>query len=96
MHRWSQAMQFDTASQNYRDKVRRRLQIKIENMAKFIEVTDYNDQSLYISVDNILWIKPYDEENGTIIYLPVRGRNDYPVSLTVKESYAQVTEAIGR
>ena len=89
-------MQFDTASQNYRDKVRRRLQIKIENMAKFIEVTDYNDQSLYISVDNILWIKPYDEENGTIIYLPVRGRNDYPVSLTVKESYAQVTEAIGR
>ena len=65
-------------------------------MAKFIEVTDYNDQNLYINVDNILWVKPYEEENGTIIYLPVRGRNDYPISPTVKESYAQITEAIGR
>lgn len=65
-------------------------------MAKFIEVTDYNDQSLYINVDNILWVKPYEEENGAIIYLPVRGRNDYPISLIVKESYAQLTEAIGR
>lgn len=65
-------------------------------MAQFIELTDYNDQSLYINTDNILWVKPYEEENGSIIYLPVRGRNDYPVSLTVKESYAQVTEAIGR
>ncbi len=64
-------------------------------MAKFIEVTDYNDQCLYINVDNILWVKPYNAENGSIIYVPVPGRNDYPVSLTVKESYAQVIEAIG-
>lgn len=89
-------MQFDTTIRNYRDKEIGRLQIKINSMVKFIEVTDYNDQSLYINVDNILWVKPYEEENGTIIYLPVRGRNDYPISLTVKESYAQVTEAIGR
>ena len=64
-------------------------------MAKFIEVTDYNDDSLYVNVDNILWVKPYQKENGTIIYMPVRGRNDYPVSLTVKESYAQVIGTIG-
>ncbi len=89
-------MQFDTTIRNYRDKEIGRLQIKINSMVKFIEVTDYNDQSLYINVDKILWVKPYEEENGTIIYLPVRGRNDYPISLTVKESYAQVTEAIGR
>ena len=67
----------------------------MNTMAKFIEVTDYNDQSLFINVDNILWIKPYDAENGCMIYMPVPGRNDYPISLTVKESYAQVTEAIG-
>ena len=65
-------------------------------MAKFIEVTDYNDLSLYVNVDNILWVKPYEEENGSIIYLPVRGRNDFPIHLIIKESYAQVTEAIGR
>ena len=65
-------------------------------MAKFIEVTDYNDQSLYVNVDNILWVEPYEVENGSMIYMPVRGRNEYPISLTVKESYVQVVEAIGR
>lgn len=65
-------------------------------MAKFIEVTDYNDQSLYVNVDNILWVTPYEEEDGTFIFLPVRGKNDFPISLTVKENYAQVTKAIGR
>lgn len=65
-------------------------------MAKFIEVTDYNDESLYVNVDNILWVKPYKEEDSAINYMPVRGRNDYPVPLTVKESYAKVVEAIGR
>jgi len=65
-------------------------------MAKFIEVTNYDDQRLYVNVDNILWVKPYEAENGSMIYIPVRGRNDYPIPLTVKESYAQVVEAIGR
>ncbi len=65
-------------------------------MAKFIEVTDFPDQSLFVNVDNILWIKPYDVENGCMIYMSVLGRNDYPISLTVKESYAQVAEAIER
>lgn len=65
-------------------------------MAKFIELTDYNDEKLFINVDNILWVKPYEEEDATLIYLPVRNRNDYPISIAVKESYAQVTEAIGR
>ena len=64
-------------------------------MAKFIEVTDYNDEKLFINVDNILWVKPYDDEGGTFIYMPVRGRNDYPISLAVKENYAQVINAIG-
>lgn len=65
-------------------------------MAKFIEVTDYNDQSLYVNVDNILWVEPYEAGNGSMIFMLVRGRNDRPCYLTVKESYAQVTEAIGR
>lgn len=68
----------------------------MNTMAKFIEVTDYNDQSLYVNVDNILWVEPYEAENGSMIFMPVRGRNDRPYLLTVKESYAQVTEAIGR
>lgn len=68
----------------------------MNTMAKFIEVTDYNDQSLYVNVDNILWVEPYEVENGSMIYMPVRGRNEYPISLTVKESYVQVVEAIGR
>lgn len=65
-------------------------------MAKFIEVTDYNDEHLYVNVDNILWVKPYSTENGSIIYMPVPGRNEYPISLIVKESYAHVVETIGR
>ena len=65
-------------------------------MAKFIEVTDYNDNSLYVNVDNILWIKPYVAENGTLIYVPVCGKNDSPISLVVKESYVQVRGAISR
>ncbi len=68
----------------------------MNTMAKFIEVTDYNDQSLYVNVDNILWVEPYEAENGSMIFMLVRGRNDRPYYLTVKESYAQVTEAIGR
>ena len=59
-------------------------------MAKFIEVTNYDDEKLFVNIDNILWIKPYDEENGTIIYVPVRGKNDYPISLAVKESYEDI------
>lgn len=65
-------------------------------MAKFIKVTNYYEQSLYVNVDNILWVKSYEEENGTLIFLPVRGKNDYPISLTVKESYDEVIKAIER
>lgn len=65
-------------------------------MAKFIKVTDYDDQSLYINVDNILWIRPYEEENGSIVYMSIPGKNDYPISLAVKENYAQVVEFIGK
>ena len=69
---------------------------KMNTMAKFIEVTDYNDRSQYVNVDNILWVEPYEAENGSMIFMPVRGRNDRPYFLIVKESYAQVIEAIGR
>ena len=54
-------------------------------MAKFIGVTDFNDEKLLVNVDNILWFKTYDKEHA-IIYLAALGKNDYPVSLTVKES----------
>ena len=40
-------------------------------MAKFIEVTDYDAQSLYINVDNILWVEPYEAENGSMIFMSV-------------------------
>ena len=65
-------------------------------MAKFIELTDYEDQPLLVNLDNIIWVRPYEAENGTMIYVTAQGKNDYPVSLCVKESYAQVTKLILR
>lgn len=63
-------------------------------MVKFIELTDYNDQPLLVNVDNIIWVKPYKAEEGTMIYVAVQGKNEYPVSLCVKESYSYVTKLI--
>ena len=63
-------------------------------MVKFIELTDYDDQSLMVNVANIIWIRPYEAEEGTMIYVAVQGKNDYPVGLCVKESYSQVTKLI--
>ena len=54
-------------------------------MAHFIGVTDFNDEKLLINIDNILWFKTYDKEHA-IIYLAATGKNEYPVSLYVKES----------
>ena len=34
-------------------------------MAKFIELTDYEDQPLLVNLDNIIWVRPYEAENGT-------------------------------
>ena len=65
-------------------------------MAKFIEVTGYGDEKFFVNVDNILWIEPYKAEDGSIIYMPVPDKRDYPVSLIVKESYAQVIEMLAR
>lgn len=65
-------------------------------MAKFIELTDYEDQPLLVNLDNIIWVRPYEAENGTMIYVTAQGKNDYPVSLCVKESYAQVVKLILR
>ena len=61
-------------------------------MAKFIELTNFEDQLLMVNVDNIIWVMPYTEENGSMIFVTVQGKNDYPVSLYVKESYSQVKE----
>lgn len=63
-------------------------------MVKFIELTDYNDQPLMVNVANIIWVKPYEAEDGAIVFVTAQGKNDHPVSLCVKESYAQVTKLI--
>ena len=64
-------------------------------MTKFIELTDFNDESLMVNVANIIWIRPYKGEDGSTIYVTSsQGRNDYPLSLNVKESYSQVTKLI--
>ena len=61
-------------------------------MAKFIELTDSKDQPLMVNVDSIIWIRPYSEDNGSMLYVTAQGQNNYPVSLYVKESYSQLTE----
>ena len=63
-------------------------------MTKFIELTDYNDQLLMVNVANIIWVAPYESEEGTMIYVTAQGTNNYPVSLCVKESYERVTKLI--
>ena len=63
-------------------------------MVNFIELTDYNDEPLMVNVANIIWVAPYEVEEGTMIYVTAQGKNDYPVSLCVKESYSQVTKLI--
>lgn len=54
-------------------------------MAKFIGVTNFDNEKLIVNVDNILWLKPYNQ-TSSIIYLAAQGKNEYPVSLVVKES----------
>lgn len=63
-------------------------------MVKFIELTEYDDQPIMVNVANIIWVRPYKAEEGTMVYVTVQGKNDYPVSLCVKESYTQVTKLI--
>lgn len=63
-------------------------------MVKFLELTDFDDQPLMVNVANIIWIRPYEEENGTLLYVTSLGKNDYPVSICVKESYTQITKRI--
>lgn len=65
-------------------------------MTKFIELTEYDDQPIFVNVANIIWIRPYKGEEGSTIYVTSHGQNDYPVSLSVKESYSQVTKLIVR
>lgn len=63
-------------------------------MAKFIELTDFDDQPIFVNADNIIWVCPYTVEDGTMIYVTVQGKDNHPVSLYVKESYTQVTKLI--
>lgn len=62
-------------------------------MAKFIGVTDFNDEKLLVNVENILWFKAYDKEHATI-YVASQGKNDYPVCLNVKESRDTIMQYI--
>ena len=63
-------------------------------MVKFIELTDYNVRPLIVNVANIIWARPYEPDEGTMIYITAQGKNDYPVNLCVKESYSQVAKLI--
>lgn len=66
-------------------------------MSRFIELTDYSDQTLMVNVDNIIYFRPYtgaDEvEDGTVIYFTVQGDNT-PVNVYVKDDYAQIAKLI--
>lgn len=63
-------------------------------MTKFIELTEYDDQPIMVNVANIIWVRPYKAEEGTMVYVTAQGKNDYPVSFCVKESYSQVAKLI--
>ena len=63
-------------------------------MTKFIELTEYDDQPIMVNVANIIWVRPYKGEDGSTIYVTSQGRNNYPLSLNVKESYSQITKLI--
>ena len=65
-------------------------------MTKFIELTEYDDQPIMVNVAHISWVRPYKGEEGSTIYVTAQGRNDYPVSINVKESYSQITKLIQR
>lgn len=62
-------------------------------MSKFIGVTNFDNEKLIVNVDNILWLKPYNQ-TSSIIYLAAQGKNDFPVSLIVKESQATIMKYI--
>ena len=62
-------------------------------MARFIEVTNFEDEKFFINIDNILWLEKSDKENA-VIYLASRGTNNFPVSLYVKESIDTVMASI--
>ena len=63
-------------------------------MTKFIELTEDNNQPLIVNVDNIICVRPNEEEDGATIYVTAQGKNDKPASLYVKESYSQVAKLI--
>lgn len=65
-------------------------------MTKFIELTEYDDQPIMVNVANIIWVRPYKDDEGSMIYVSALGKNDYPVSINVKETYSQVTKLIQR
>lgn len=65
-------------------------------MAKFIDLTESDDQSVMVNVDNIIFVRPGSDDDGTMIYVTSPGQNDCPVSLWVKESYVQVARLIQR
>lgn len=65
-------------------------------MTKFIELTEYDDQPIMVNVVNIIWVRPYKDDEGSTIYVTAQGRNGYPMSINVKETYSQVVKLIQR
>jgi len=59
----------------------------------FIELTNTDDQNVFVNILNILWIEPSDD-NETMISLNINGKNDFPYILYVKENYHTIKNMI--
>lgn len=62
-------------------------------MAHFIELTDINDAKIVVNVDNVLWFEKYDEDSS-VIYFSLDGRNDVPFNMIVKESQETILREV--
>jgi hypothetical protein len=63
-------------------------------MVKFIELTEDDSQPIIFNVANIIWVRPFNDDNGSLIYVNTPGQNGNPVSVYVKEGYSQVKKLI--
>lgn len=62
-------------------------------MAHFIELTDINDAKIVVNIDNVLWFEQYDDDSS-LIYFSLDGRNDVPFNMIVKESQKEILKKL--
>lgn len=62
-------------------------------MAKFIKVTDLNDEKIIVNMDNVLWFKS-GEMNSTIMYMVLVDKGNHPICLHIKESKETILSQI--